>query len=69
MSDAPYSARMTKPSNPQHAPKKHGRRPPQPGYQGKTRPLSSEFPCAIVALVVLTGALAPMLAGAAWALS
>ena len=66
MSDAPYSARMTtKPSDPRKAPKSHGRKPSQPGYQGRTRSLASEFPCAVIAVLALAGAGLLLAAGVA----
>ena len=49
---------MPKPSNPQNAPKHHGRKPSQPGYQGQTRS-TLDSPCAVIALLMIG---VPMLA-------
>lgn len=46
---------MPKPSNPQNAPKRHGKKPTQPGYQGTTR--STFDGCAVLAVMMLGGVL------------
>lgn len=51
---------VVKPSNPQDAPKRHGKKPKQPGYQGETRSTFDGFPCPVIALLLLAG----MVAGA-----